>query len=220
VAWRFGSQVLASDVGHLAIVVVLRAAVNRVFACESADVSGEFWADVIELVNDGDQFFVEGLVEESGQVEGKDVLDFCLVDEDLLHFVTVPSANLGEFATTKSKRNQASLQAPGSFVSAPNESDEDLRGLDVREHGESGADVGAQEAHSVREVKRPVIGKVGANKDAAVAGRLDWYHAASGWIAKGFVCPTENGLDSWMFKSHCKTSANQIAVPAIRMVGH
>jgi hypothetical protein len=176
---------------------------NRVVTGEPADIAREIGANVEQLVKDGDELLVEGLIQEAWEIEGENVFDLGPVDEDLLNLVTISTPDFREFASAKSKRDQSRLQPPRAFIAAADESDEYLLGVDMREFGDALADVVAKDAHPMGEMKGTFDGgDGGASEDPTLGGGENGHDASRGGIAERFVRPPQDRLDTRMFEGH------------------
>src|SRR5262249_50483467 len=130
---RPGGKVFAGELGHAAVVFALAAGVKVAAAVVAAEVAVEEWADVVELVEDRDEFPVEILVEEARQAEGHEVEELALAMEIALHLIKDIAARAREGAAAKAQRGDAGLQAVWLRVARLQAADEEAGRVDVGE---------------------------------------------------------------------------------------
>ncbi len=108
----FHSEILLSEDSHLEIIIFLAAGMHIAGAAEASDIAIEFGADVVEFVEDGDEFFVERQIQKSRQQEREDVQCFLTA---MVNFLNGPESALAAFyggTTLETQGSQSCLNAP------------------------------------------------------------------------------------------------------------
>lgn len=164
------ADILANKFRHLGIVRLLRGGMHGVSARVSAEVAIETGTNVIQLVGDRDELFLERLVEKPWQAEGHDVKDLPLVKKESLHLILGGSMSPGQAAAAESQRGGSRLQTEAAEVSGRRERDEHRRHADVSQDFTTTDHVVAHLTDLRAEVQRRP-GRIDAKATASVRSR-------------------------------------------------
>src|SRR5262249_52325981 len=113
----------------------------------------ETGADVVKLVEDGDELVVEVLIEEARQAEGHQVEHLALADEVTLHLVGAVAAMARQGAIAEAQRRHPRLQAVWPAGTGWGGTKRRPRRVDVAQFGTAAGDVVTQPADVAAEVK-------------------------------------------------------------------
>ena len=108
----FHFEILFSEYSHLKIIVFLAAGMHIAGAAEASDIAIEFGADVVEFVEDGDEFFVERQIQKPRQQKGEDVQCFLSSVVHLLNGPESPFTTFYSGTALETQGSQSSLNAP------------------------------------------------------------------------------------------------------------
>src|SRR5579875_1329540 len=104
-------QVGAGQMGHVGVIEAFAARVQRAAAFMTPQVAVEIGTDVIKLVEQRDELFVEILIEKARQTERHQVEDFASVDEIALQLIETVALPPRQSAVTEAHGSDPRLQA-------------------------------------------------------------------------------------------------------------
>src|SRR5206468_721799 len=116
---------------HALIVAALAMRVKAAPPLVPAQVSIELWMDVVQLMEDGDEFFVKVLVQESRHAEHHMIEDLAAIHEIALDAIKGAAPVAKETASLEPQGRDSCLQAVSASGSSPGHADEQARGIDV-----------------------------------------------------------------------------------------
>jgi hypothetical protein len=99
----------------------------------AAEIAIKTGANVVEFVENGNQFLVECLLEVAGQTKGQQIKHLHSIDEKSLNLIIHGSMSAGERTITEAQWRHTCLQAIATPVSCGRESDQYLGHLNMAE---------------------------------------------------------------------------------------
>lgn len=151
---RIHRQILLRIEFHLPIILLLAGGMDMASPGESSDVSIKQRADVIQLVKNGDEFLVEGLVEKSWEIKGQDVGHLPPFDEEPLNGPRAAMTYTGERSVLKPHRCQFGLQSVQHFGSGLGKADGHPGHVNMSEGFVPIGDVVAEPGHRLCKIQR------------------------------------------------------------------
>ena len=124
-----------------------------VVPCKPTNITIELRANVIELVEYGDEFLSHIVIEESWQVEGQQIEHFTAIQVDLLDAPSLPSNGSLQRAFFESQRSQFRLQSMLHMTSSLCEADCHFIHADVGKLGHAVDNVLAEDSHGRTEIE-------------------------------------------------------------------
>ena len=152
--WWVHRQIFSREDVHLGIVLFLAASVDVAAAAKASDVAVELWANVIQLVQNGDELFLERLLQKPWQIEREDVVHLTFVEVQSLDRPLLTIAHRCERAVLKPHRSELGLQSVENLGSRLGKTDSHARHVDVEKRFVAVRDVLAQMIHRVRKIER------------------------------------------------------------------
>ena len=150
---RRAAEIFTHESAHRPVVLALAVRVHVVAAVHAANIAVELRADVIQLMENRDQFFPERMVEKPRQIEGEDVEHLAVAVVETLERPAATAAARQERAVLKPHRRELGLQAMRDAAAGLGESDRHLVDADVTKVVQSLRHIVAQRPHRPCEIE-------------------------------------------------------------------